>query len=298
MYSSDILPPDLFEQLMTVRQAYQPAYDVLWRNERLLRYVYWLEHGAHPTFNLVGSWTTDDINAEIELWELLRRQGADLGDAVEIIGAMQVERYGISLEAAIQRGSDPALADRHLPVWDLGTGSLVPQSLGPWLIYRVSNYEAESPCLGYGYHYGHPTERSTMSLYLYSSGQTDVAPGARDARVGRQFDQASRHIEMAAAERDCRFEWLMEPTMMTLQSSRDLPVHEIDRAGVATDAAGVRTWEAVAMTGFRGGFLKVRLTCHSEEFWNSEACLQAGQEVNTAIADFIVHFESKPTGHD
>jgi hypothetical protein len=182
-------------------------------------------------------------------------------------------------------------------VWDLGTESLVPQSLGPWLIYRVSNYEAEEPGLGYGYHYRHATERSPMSLYLYSSGQADVAQGVRDSRVARQFDLATTNIETAAAQRGCSFEWLMDPVVMTLQSTHDLPVQEIDRAGVATDPAGVRTWEAVAVTGFRGGFLKVRLTCQSEEFWNSEACAEAGQEANTAIADFVVHFESKFSGH-
>jgi len=298
MHSCDLLPPDLFARLMAVRQHYQPAYDVPWRNERLLRYVHWLQHGERPAFNLIGSWTTEDINAEIELWESLRRQDADMHDAVEIIGRLQAERYNLSMEAAIQRGADPALADRHLPVWDVGSGSLVPQSLGPWQICRVSNYETERPGLGYGYHYRHATERYPMSLYLYSSGQTDVAQGVRDSRVARQFDLATRCIETAAVQRGCSFEWLMEPVVMTLQSTHDLPVQEIDRAGVATDPAGVRTWEAASVTGFRGGFLKVRLTCHSEASWDTDAYVESVQQANTAIADFVVHFESKFSGQD
>jgi hypothetical protein len=297
MYSSATKSPDLFERLCRAHQEYQPAYDVLWRQERLLRYVYWLEHREHPPFNLVGSWATDDINAELVLWDSMRRKGADLNDAVEIIGAMLVEQYGNSMETAIQRGTDPGLAKCHLPVWDLGSGSLVPQSLGPWFIYGMQNFAASEPGGGCGYYYQHPSEPSKMSLFLFSGGQADVVPGVQDPRVMRALNESTRDIEAAAVQRGCRFEWIMDPTVVTLKSSQGLPIRELDRAGVATDPARVRRWEAVAVTGFRGGFLKVRLTSQNEDFWNTEACVEPADAANTAIADFIVHFSSKYTEH-
>jgi hypothetical protein len=228
-----------------------------------------------------------DITAEIELWESLRRQRADLSDAVDIIGAKLVERYGISMETAIQRGTDPGLANRHLPVWDLDSGSLVPSALGAWQIHNVTCYEAETPGQGFGYHYKHVTEPSWLSLYFFSGRQSDVASGVDDSRVRRALDLAGNAIEVAVVERGERLEWLMEPAIVTLVVTPDVRLKQVVRVAEITDAAGVRSWESIAVTGFRGGFLKTRCTVRSEDFWNSGRMDEAADGANRDLANFI-----------
>ena len=54
--------------------------------------------------------------------------------------------------------------------------------------------------------------------------------------------------------------------------------------------AGVRRWESIEVTGFRGGFLKTRCTVRSEDFWSSGRMDEATEGANRDLANFIAYY--------
>jgi hypothetical protein len=289
MMNSDLVSKDLMKQLSAAHKPFGAAYDVLWRRERMYRYVYWLEHAARPSFNLIGSWKQADIQVELELWKSFAVRGFNAEAAVEAGKTLFEERFGRALDEAIARAAEPALAARGLPIWNVATGSLVPQSLGPWRIYATEDNERQGAGLGNTYQYRQSGEDAPLTMYVYNQGEAGIEAGIGDPRLANALVRTLRDIEAAAQSRGDAIEMLMEPAVEVLRTPRGTEIQFVSSAWNVVTRDGERKTSAVSMTGFRGNILKIRLT-GSETYLGSEGGRAAVTASNADVASFVEMF--------
>ena len=200
--NTDAFPPDLMQELQAVRGPFQAAYEELWRRERAFRYVYWLQHREHPPFNLIGSWTTSDMNAEMALWQRMHRDRLDNTEVLDLVTGLLEQRFGLSCESMLERASHCSLAELGLPIWNRPTASLIPQAFGNWRITGMTDYG--QPALGISYSYRHIEVHSTLSLYVYDHGLSDIQSGLSDPRFGRAAGDLHRQHQLPGTRVRCR----------------------------------------------------------------------------------------------
>jgi hypothetical protein len=200
MSSFDWIPPGLQDQLVELRGPHTAAFDHLWRTERMVRYAYWLRGNGQATFNLFGSWTRADMEAEIAFWSAFGH-GAE-SDEIVVAGEAQIQaRYEIDQETAVGLTSRLELATRHLPIWNAATRSLVPQVLGSFRILGATDNETSNPGLGHTIRFQPEAGGRYLDLYIYGRSETAVPEGARNAEVQKEFSAVSRDIGTIAASR-------------------------------------------------------------------------------------------------
>lgn len=289
MWNTDSFPPELMQELLAARRPLGGAYDQLWRRERLFRYSYWLDHGHRPSFNFVGSWKEADMRAELQLWRGLRSRGGDEVDAISEITRLFENRFGLSVESATSRATNPELARKGLPIWNAASECLVPQNLGPWRIAGMSANEPSLPGLGQSYFYRGPTEDTAVTMYLYDQGLEGITAELTDPRFAQIFGQALADIEQASRARSEAVEWLTEPLMEVVRSAHGAEIPFASTTWSIIRPQGPRQVGALSITGFYRQFLKIRLT-GSESHFDTEEGQAEVTAFNLALADFVEEF--------
>jgi hypothetical protein len=277
----------LMQELSAAREPHGQVYDITWRVERLLRYIWFLDHGAHAPFNLIGSWTVADLEVELQLWKSVETQAARGEDPIPRLLEHVAARYEIDIGDALQRGADPELAKRGMPIWDGQVHVLLPQRLGPWQISRCDRNEPAAPGLGSRYGYSHEHVPSLLSLYLYNAGEKGVLPGVLDERVVPQHHNARRDLEIASD--GARFEWLVDAEPMGVPSPSGTTLDAIVSVARRQVEGQPPTIESVSVCGFRGGFMKLRVSM-PDGFSETEAGAADLAKCNEALAEFVEQF--------
>lgn len=286
-HSTDACPPQLMEELQAMRAPFRAAYDTLWRRERAFRYVYWLDHHECPSFNLIGSWTTPDLQAERALWKAVRDDKLDDTEIVDQVTGLLEQRFGLPFDSMIERAMDPTLAERALPVWNQATESLLPQTLGHWRIKGMT--DSKKPGLGQSYAYRHTDADSTLTLYLYDHGLDDIEPGISDPRLRQEVATCIVDIETLADTMGSEITWYMQPSIEVIRSHSDTEIRFVSATWLIVDADRTRRVGAFSLTGFRRNFLKIRIT-GAEPFVESDEGQSDTSALNLDLAQFVEQF--------
>mgnify|MGYP003383179456 FL=1 len=247
------------EQLVHVRSKYPHAYDRLWRDERLLRYVHWLRVRSHPDFNLIGSWLDGDIKAEIELWRSAGQKELGEEDIIEAIRSKLEMRFGFDLTYATALATDLRLASAGLPIWNELTASLLPQSLGRLNIVSATDYEPSSAGMGVGYSYRPEDDSARADLYIFSGKERDLGNGTGDPRVQVQFAREWNDLQSHYQPSYAKVPMQQGPL---IQKVRDLMGQEFDFFSVLFSAPAETgdIMTCLSITAFCNAFLKLRFT--------------------------------------
>lgn len=283
------------EQLVGLRSRYPRAYDRLWRDERLLRYVHWLKVRSHPDFNFIGSWLDVDIKAEIELWSYAERQGLDEEDVIETVRSKLEERFGFDLAYATTLATDLGLASAGLPIWNELTGSLLPHSLGQLKIVSAADFETRSPGMGVGYSYRPEEGSARADLYIYSDGESDLGNGTGDPRVLTRFASEWNDLQSHFQPSNAKVPMVQGPMV---ENVRDLMDREFDFFSVLFSAPSATddVMSCLSITAFCNAFLKVRFTFPAIDL-ESESVPDTLRELietfNTDVAGFCCHFSGR-----
>jgi hypothetical protein len=290
--SFDGWTPALMEQLVRVRSRYPHAYDRLWRDERLLRYVYW--HGArsHPDFNLIGSWNDADIKAEIELWSRAWRQDLGDEDVIATVRSQLEERFGFGLTSATAFATNLGLASARFPVWNELTGSLLPQVLGRLEIASATDHESQSAGTGVGYSYRAKDDSARVDLYIYSGGEHDLGDGIEDPRVRAKFedtwDGLQSHYQLSQAKVPMQQGPMVEKLRDPL--GREFTFFSV-LFSVPTKTYDVMT--QLSITAFCNAFLKVRFSFPAIDLEADsipDTLRESIELFNADLAAFCCHF--------
>lgn len=269
-------------------QRFPSASDEAWRRERLFRYLYWREHRDHCPFNLVGAWEIQQIQAELARWQDYQRRDLSEEEVLELICSELEQRHGKTWRQALEEGTSPLLASVGMPVWNEGTGSLLPGSLGPLPICRAES-SSDRPDLGWQYHYEGTLEK--VSLAIYDFRMEGLGDGVGDSRLAGHFKMCCQDIaRMASANGGVLVPGsAVGPALEVLNDSVG---HQIKLVGTYIEvdyANGVRRGEALSMRTFRHHFLKVRYS-----LYNAADGIESAQPridaINADVAEFVGHF--------
>ena len=293
--SYDGWTPDLMKELLHVRSGYAAAFDRLWRDERLMRYVHWLKEKEHPSFNITGSWSDVDIKAEIKLWRQARCQRLGDEDVIDTVRKELQARLGFDLASARAVASDPHLAKFGLPVWNVLTGSLMPASLGQLQLNTVADYENEAPGMGMGYSYRLPDEPYRADLYLFTGGESGLGDGINDPRVATRFATEWDAIQRLLRTSEAKAPTQQGPSMESLQD-RMGSIFNFFSAMTSAPTPNDDVMSGLSITAFCNVFLKVRVTFSALDY-ESETIQAWTQQVvdafNGDLAGFCCHYSSK-----
>ena len=293
--SLDGWTPALMEQLVGLRSRYARAYDRLWRDERLLRYVHWLRVQSHPDFNFIGSWLDVDIKAEIELWSHAEQQGLDEEDVIETVRSKLEEHFGFDLTFATTLATDLGLASMGLPIWNELTASLLPHSLGRLKIVSAANYETRTAGRGVGYSYRPADGSARADLYIYSGGERDLGNGTRDPRVLARFAGEWNYLQSHFQPSQAKAPMLKGPMVVNVC---DLMDREFDFLSVLFSAPTETddVMSSLSITAFCNAFLKIRFTSPAIDL-EAESVPDTLRELiepfNSDVAGFCCHFSRR-----
>ena len=290
--SFDGWTPALMDELIEVRSRYPVAFDRLWRDERLLRYVYWLREQTHPDFNLVGSWCDSDINTEISLWRHTARRGYGDEDVVEIVRATLEERFGFDLAFATALATDPRLASAGCPVWNQLTESLLPRSLGRLQIEAAIDYGDQPAGMNMGYSYRVADESSRVDLYIFTGGEHSLGNGIDDPRVVDRFAYEWRSVLQQHRASEAKEPGQIGPMVETLNDLMDRKFSFFSGTfSMPTPTKDVMT--GLSVTAFCNAFLKVRVTFAEADYELEEVQDSVRQSVelfNADLAAYCCHY--------
>ena len=287
-FSTDAFPPGLMKELKAAQRPFPAAYEALWRRERAFRYVYWLEHHEHPPCNLIGSWTAPDMNAEIALWQRMRRECLDDAAVIDLVTGDLEQRFGLSYTSLLERVSHPSLAELGLPVWNQPTESLIPQSLGKWRIAGMTEYP--EPALGVSYAYHRPDVDAPLTLCVYDHGLNDLQSGLADPRFARALSVCIEDINTYASINQGEITWYVKQPVLELTKSRlgaEIPF--ASTTWLVTYPDRPQQVGALSLTAFRGHFFKLRITCSKPLADSDEGQRDIG-ELNLDLAGFLELF--------
>lgn len=280
------------EQLVYVRSKYPHAYDRLWRDERLLRYVHWLTVRSHPDFNFIGSWRDVDIKAEIELWRNAERENLSEEDVISAVRLMLEERFGFGLTSATTLATDLRLASAGLPIWNEFTGSLLPQSLGRLRIVSAADYESRSAGMGIGYSYRPEDNSAKADLYIYSSGERDLGDGIGDPRVPVRFAREWAELQSHFQPQQAKVPMQQGPIVEKVYDRRDRHFDFISVLFSApSESDDVMT--NLSITAFCDAFLKLRVTFPAIDLEAEsvpDSLRESAELFNADLAEFCCHF--------
>lgn len=275
------------EDLLVARRPYPAAFDTLYRRERILRYAYWLERGAKPTFNFIGTWIPDEMRAELAMWRSMRAKDFDDMDVINAVTGDLELRFGFRLADVRALVADPELARRNLPVWNIAAECLVPQKLGDYQIVGMSSYAQQYE--GQSYAYQHTVTTAPLTLYIYDCGVAQVAPGISDPRFQEHLWNCINDVELHATSHGRTGRRLIEPQAEVICSPAGTEIVFASTSWEFVAADGQRGFEALSLTGFRDMFLKVRLTCPTA-FFDTGPGQAALDAMNLDLADFVAEF--------
>ena len=284
--------PALMDELVGARSGYAVAFDRLWRDERLLRYVHWLREQPHPDFNMVGSWCDADINAEIGLWRQAARHGYGDEDVIETVRAKLEERFGFDLAYAKTLATDSRLASAGCPVWNDLTGSLLPQSLGRLQIDAAIDYGDQPAGVNMGYSYRVADESSRVDLYIFTGGEHNLGNGVDDPRVVDRFASEWRSLQQHHRAAEANEPTQTDPMIETLQDSMNRKFSFFTGMfTMPTPTKDVLT--GLSVTAFCNVFLKVRVTF--DAFYLDleavpDSVQQSAKLFETDLAEFCCHY--------
>ena len=286
--SYDGWTPALMDELLTVRSRYTIAFDRLWRDERLMRYVYWLRERAHSDFNMVGSWCDRDIKEEIDLWRSADRQCMTEDDVIDSTRAELQSRYGIGLTNATTLATMPQLASAGYPIWNELTGSLLPGSLGQLSIVSATDYEGEVPGQGVGYSYRSEDVSYRVDICIFSGGEFRLGNGVSDPRVLAEFQSQWRELQQLRRAAEAKDPTQNGPMVETLQDPRDNKFNLISGMfATPTPTGDVMT--GLSITAFCDAFLKVRVTFAAVDFEAESVRDSVQQSLNLFNADLAAY---------
>ncbi len=289
MPGQDDWDPVLKRAVEVAQAGFPAAYRCCFRRERLFRYCHFLRNGAKPSFNIVGSWQDQDIIEEIALWKRVRDKCFDDGAAIDTLMAVLEERYGHSWQETVALGSNPELANRHMPVWDVGTESLLPQQIGECFIESVFDYTAQSERRDYGYAYRNDDTGECTDLYLYEGNVPAIPDGVGDYIVSHEIHVALEGAILMAERRGVEIHDMTRPVLETVRSPAG---SRWDLASVAWSAKypdGRQLRTSLGLTGFRGGLAKTRRSMDMD-FAASEAGARSVANGNSDLADYFFLF--------
>lgn len=285
---------DACAQLMTeaghLRADFYPwSSDEAWRRERLYRFLYWFERRVHPSTNLVGSWEVADLEIEIRRWQEYVRRDLSEEDVFRLLCLELEQTYQKGWVTALAEGTSPTLARDNFPIWDEGTGTLLPANIGPMFIHNVNSYTERG--LGTSYNYGRTTPHQRLTIIIYDMGLEGIANGVDDPEVIKQFKVACADLQRLAQTngetivQDSVAGPLIEPLFDPHGRQIDFLAFFVEMIG----ADGIRRGEFVAVRGFRNHFLKVRYTEHGLEKGDPDSNPDLDQ-INADLAEFVAHF--------
>jgi hypothetical protein len=285
--SFDSLNPELMAELHRARAPFMPAYDRLWRDERLLRFVYWLKHGIEPSFNLIGSWNDTDVLEETAMWTWVYAQGLDNEEAIALNRLRLEERFEMSLDEARRSGSDLSLASAGLPIWNDLTGSLLPQLLGRTRLSFATDFQPEACGQNIGYSYRIPDASVKLDLFIYQAEVADLGTGLSHPRVHEQFQSEMRLMQDQWHRRGVKDESDLMPNIEAIVDAYDRRTEFLSVARcLPNDQGGV--WTSMRLTAMCGAFLKIRCTVVSER-----DASEVMKECDVDLGRYCAHFEIK-----
>lgn len=258
--------PDIVDQAMVeagrLRQTHFPlASDEAWRRERLFRYLYSREHREHPPINLVGSWTPEDLDRELQRWRDYVKRDMTEEEVLDVLTLEMEDWYQKSWSEALEEGTSPLLASVAMPVWNASVGVLVPQSLGPLRIVRAESYDDDTS-LGCSYNYKSTESGQTLTLTIYSNNLANVRDGVADPRTAEHFycciQALAVHFESNGDQQVP--DSAQGPGVEVLVDGQGREIAFGSYYVEVRSSAGIVRGEALSIRGFRGGLLKVRYT--------------------------------------
>jgi hypothetical protein len=129
----------------------------------------------------------------------------------------------------------------------------------------------------------------SVTLFLYNHGLEGVAASVRDPRLVDELRGALADVVYAAEMRGSAEQWLTDPFVEPINSRGDMRIDFVGTTWVTVTSAGKRTVDTLSLTGFRGGFLKLRATANEAHINSAEGKSDVG-ELNRDLADFVVMF--------
>jgi hypothetical protein len=264
--------------------------DEAWRRERLYRYLYWRDHGEHPSINIVGSWTMQDLEREIARWTDYAKRGLNEDKVLELLSAELADRFGKSWSEALEEGSSALLASVNMPIWNEICGVLLPQALGALRIYNAEKYSKQEA--GWSYNYRLNATNQTVSITIYDAGLDDIRNGVEDPRVAEEFKKSWLVMQQRFAVNGDELiaDSVQGPTTEVLTNSHGQQVLFGSLYVEVLGPDGIRRAEALSARGFRANILKVRYT--RSGICESDLDKHPGlDDINRDLADFVGHFE-------
>lgn len=289
MSGQDDWDPVLKREVEIAQAQFPAAYRCCFRRERLYRYCHFLHTGEKLPFNLVGSWLDDDLRAEIALWKNVRDACFSDDEAIDYLMAVFEERFARSWEETVALGSHPELAARHMPVWDVGTESLLPQKISECLIERAFDYRAESDRRDNGYSYRNHDGGERADIYLYEGRVPDIPDGISDYILFHEIDVAMEGVMMMAEQNGVEVHDMTGLVFDTVKSPVGSQWNLISVGWCAKQPDGRHLWTSLGVTGFRGGIAKTRLSMPLD-YARSEAGSKSIAQGNADLADFLFLF--------
>lgn len=261
MNSNDRFDPALLEELEALRTELWEPYRTIEKREWLYRYCC-LVTGIDVPNPIFGSSTTNaELLEEINLLKLARENCFTEEESTGFLMELLVKKYGHSWGATVALGTDYSLIEGHHNVWDAGTDSLLPHQIGRLVISRRTDHSAQTDRRDVSYSYRNPDMPETIDLYLYASRRGLNIPNGLSESVARE---AGATLEEALdIAKNIRGEEILEVGEWRCEVFRS-PIDDswpvATAAWIARTADGVEIFSSLAMTGFGGGFAKVRWT--------------------------------------
>jgi hypothetical protein len=289
MSGQDDWDPVLKREVEIAQAGFPTAYRCCFRRERLYRYCHFLHTGEKPPFNLVGSWLDDDLRAEIALWKKVRNACFSDYEAIDYLMAVFEERFAHSWEETVAFGSMPEWAEAHLPVWDVGTESLLPQFIGSMEIFRMVDYSQDRQSRNTSYSYRNPEGNETLSLYLYDGAVPNLLDGLSDYIVQEEAKQTFGEAMMFASQRGDEILEVTDFQMDILESPCGSRWPMASVAWFYKPLNGEACYSDLSLTGFRGVVAKTRITIDLETS-RSEEGMRRLASANADLADYFFLF--------
>lgn len=260
MYSHDRFDPTLLEELEALRTGLWEPYRTIEKREWLYRYCCLLT-GDDLSSQLLGASSNAELGEQIKLLRSAKESCFSDEEIKNFLMERLESKYGHSWGATVTLGTDSRLIDEHRYVWDAGTDSLLPHQIGRLVISDRFDNSAQTNRRDVGYSYRNPDMPEIIDLYLYASGRVPNIPNGLSESVAREagatLEEALDYSINIRGEEILEVgEWRTEVFTSPIEDSWPVAT----AAWVARTAGGSEMFSSLTMTGFGGGFAKVRCT--------------------------------------
>lgn len=273
--------------LGNIRAPFIKTFDTYWRRERLYRYIYWLKHRCDPEFNVLGSWTKKDVDAEIKLWQKIRDTCFTDEDISDFLSSLFVDRFGLSWDEVLALGTRPELAAGGMPVWNQSVNCLLPQYFGLCRIHQLVDHAPNEQGRNLGYSYRSSQTPEYLDAYLYRHPGVQQVQDQSEGSFEAEFLSSWDAILTRLGQTDC--ELCPNPDFGQLT----LPINNIEAPLKLrsvkfshTTSSKEKMWGVLSLCIMGGHFAKFRYTT-TVDYCQTNNGKMAFHEAFTQIATFI-----------